>query len=59
MKYFLGLILDYRVDNDVYFPVAAIAEGVSFNVSDLFLFISLLTAAYNERDTKVLRPGCI
>lgn len=58
IKYFLGLILDSRLDeNDVSIPVTAISEGGSYKLSNLFLLLTMLSGAYYDFDDRVRRPS--
>ena len=51
MEYFLGLLLNSNVDtSDIVVNIPTINDLVSFKVSHLFLFLMILTAAYNRDD---------
>ena len=57
MQYFLGLVLESNVNlNDLKIPVPSIQSGINFGVSDLFLFLCLLTLGYDNCNTEVIRP---
>lgn len=62
MEYFLGLILDSNVfTDDITLPVPSIDDTAKFKISDLFLFLIVLTNSFdrvsiNDSTTKVRRP---
>lgn len=57
MKYFLGLLFDSTVDiSDIKMPVPSIKDGVEFKLSDLFLFLYLVSNAYDGLSTEVITP---
>ena len=62
MEYFLGLILDSNIyTDDITIPVPSIDENTSFKLSDLFLYLIVLTNSFNRTSmddsvTKVIKP---
>lgn len=58
MQYFVGLIMDSRLDsNDITIGIPSIESDVEFRLSDLFLFLCLLTLNHDECSTDIIRPG--
>lgn len=58
LQYFVGLILDSRLDsNDITIGIPSIESGIQFRLSDLFLFLYLLTLSHDECNTDIIRPG--
>ena len=57
MQYFLGLLLDSSIDiDDIKIRIPSLENNVNFRLSDLFIFLFLLTLAYNNSDTDIIRP---
>ena len=57
IRYFLSLVLDSRTDiHDITVSVPILADGVSFKVSDLFLFIEVVTNLYYKMSLDIIRP---
>lgn len=57
MQFFLGLILDSNLDSDdIKISVPSIQPSVTFKLSDLFIFLSLLSLGYDGASDKVIRP---
>lgn len=57
MEYFIGLLLDSNIENDITIGIPSLQPGVEFKVSNLFLFLYLMSLGYDELDTKIIRPG--
>ena len=57
IRYFMSLILDSRVNiDDVTISVPILGDGVSFKLSDLFLFIEVVTNLYYKMSLDIIRP---
>ena len=59
VMYFLGLLIDSRIDTnfgDMKISVPSLQETASFNISDLFLLLILLSYSYDEMNDIVRRP---
>lgn len=57
LQFFLGLLLDSNVDtNDIKIYVPSIQPDIQFKLSDLFIFLFLLTDAYDLCDTSIIFP---
>ena len=58
IEYFLGLILDSKIDtSDIKIVIPSIESGSLFKLSDLFLFLCLLTLGYEDGNTDIIRPN--
>ena len=57
LEFFLGLLLDSTIDTgDITIGIPDIQESYQFRISDLFLFLVLLSLAYDDSGTDVIRP---
>ena len=60
MQYLLGLILDSDINMiDLKVSVPSIQTGITFNISDLFLFLVLITYGYDDCNIDIIRPNTI
>ena len=58
MQFFLGLVLDSNIDtNDIKIAIPSIQTSIKFRLSDLFLFLFLLTYGYDNCNTNIIRPN--
>lgn len=58
MQYFLGLILDSNVKmDDIKIAVPSLQPSVNFKVSDLFIFLFLLTIGFENGDPSITKPN--
>lgn len=57
IRYFLSMILDSRVQiDDITISVPILADGVEFKLSDLFLFMEVVTNLYYKMSLDIIRP---
>lgn len=57
LQYFLGLILDSNIDTeDIRVAIPSIQSSLTFRVTDLFIFLVLITLGYDNCSTKIIRP---
>ena len=57
MQYFLGLILNSDLDSDdLSIGIPSIQQSTTFKLSNLFLFLSLLSLGYDNANTDIIRP---
>lgn len=57
MQYFLGLVLDSNIDdNDIKIGIPSIQSSVNFRLTDLFIFLFLLTNGYYDCKSNVILP---
>lgn len=57
MEYFLGLLLDSNIDTgDIRINVPSIDSNIKFKLSNLFIFIYLLTLRYDSCSTNLFLP---
>ena len=54
IQYFLGLILDSNIEFDVKIAIPSIDPLAEFKVSDLFIFLEVLTAIFDRKDSSEL-----
>lgn len=56
MQYFLGLILSSTLECDISIPIPSLQSSVTFKLTDLFLFLSLISLGYDNATTEIRRP---
>lgn len=58
MKYLMGLILDSDVDmDDIQVSISAIQPSVNFRLTDLFIFLFLLSLGFDDCSTEIFKPS--
>lgn len=57
IQYFLGLVLNSSLDSkDITICIPSIQSYTNFKLSDLFLFLSLISFGYDDCSTGIIRP---
>ena len=57
MQFFMGLIMDSNIDSsDIKIAIPSIESNVSFKLSDLYLFLCLITLGYDKCNLDITRP---
>ena len=55
-QYFLNYILDSNIENDIGIIVPSIDANIKINISNLFLFLQLITFSYDNMKDIIRRP---
>ena len=57
LAYFLSMVFDSRVSTDqIYIPVPSISESVNFSLTNLLLFVEVLSHLYSKTSMDIIRP---
>ena len=56
MQFFLGLLMDSNVENDIRVAIPSIDSSSHFRLTDLFLFLFTLSIGFDNASTKIIRP---